>query len=261
MFGIALTLGPFILLDSQQHSLTCHSGLWMLSQFMCKILSLLYLTEGWLEPIMTGANHSIPTLEHMICFIPVFSSKIFQRGIINLLIDVSIDDLFFWPNTDGMEIGSSVIVFAMIHLDVSLNLFLIESRWLVSHDLIFCNFIRCEVVDIAVEMDRILRPGGYVLVQDSPEVINKLGPVLRSLHWSVTLHQEQFLVGKKGFWRPGDGSISTWACFPSVWIWFLVLWYDSFVIQAFEHKKQKIDSLSLQKKILSCRISVRVQQT
>ncbi|XP_030451232.1 probable methyltransferase PMT23 [Syzygium oleosum] len=84
-----------------------------------------------------------------------------------------------------------------------------------TYDLLHSSFLfkdlpeRCEVVDIAVEMDRILRPGGYVLVQDNPEVINKLGPVLRSLHWSVTLHQEQFLVGKKGFWRPGDGSIST----------------------------------------------------
>lgn len=59
-------------------------------------------------------------------------------------------------------------------------------------------------MEVAVEMDRMLRPGGYVLVQDTVEMINDLTPVFRSLHWSIDLFQEQFLVGKKGFWRP-DG--------------------------------------------------------
>ena len=68
-----------------------------------------------------------------------------------------------------------------------------------------CNnnlFARCDIVDVVVEIDRIMRPDGYLLVQDSMEIINKLGPVLRSLHWSVTLYQNQFLVGRKSFWRP-----------------------------------------------------------
>jgi hypothetical protein len=54
-------------------------------------------------------------------------------------------------------------------------------------------------------MDRILRPGGYVVVQDTMEVINMLTPILRSLHLSVALYEGQFLVGKKGFWRPTVG--------------------------------------------------------
>lgn len=53
-----------------------------------------------------------------------------------------------------------------------------------------------------MEIDRILRPDGYVLVQDSMEAIRKLGSILHSLHWSVTLYQNQFLVGRKSFWRP-----------------------------------------------------------
>ena len=64
------------------------------------------------------------------------------------------------------------------------------------------QFFRCDIIDVAVEMDRILRPGGYILVQDTMEMINKLNPVLRSMQWSTSLYQGQFLVGKKGFWRP-----------------------------------------------------------
>ncbi|TKY47573.1 methyltransferase PMT23 [Spatholobus suberectus] len=77
-----------------------------------------------------------------------------------------------------------------------------------TYDLVHANFLfkhleqRCDIVDVVVEIDRILRPDGYLLVQDSMEIINKLGPVLRSLHWSVTLYQNQFLVGRKSFWRP-----------------------------------------------------------
>ncbi|KAL2598212.1 hypothetical protein GLYMA_11G232400v4 [Glycine max] len=77
-----------------------------------------------------------------------------------------------------------------------------------TYDLVHASFLfkhlmqRCDIVVVAVEIDRIMRPDGYLLVQDSMEIINKLGPVLRSLHWSVTLYQNQFLVGRKSFWRP-----------------------------------------------------------
>ncbi|XLR03817.1 hypothetical protein S83_070015, partial [Arachis hypogaea] len=60
----------------------------------------------------------------------------------------------------------------------------------------------CDIMDVVVEIDRILRPEGYLVVQDSMEVIRKLGPILRSLHWSVKLYRNQFLVAKKSFWRP-----------------------------------------------------------
>ncbi|GAU50292.1 hypothetical protein TSUD_133620 [Trifolium subterraneum] len=60
----------------------------------------------------------------------------------------------------------------------------------------------CDIIDVAVEIDRILRPDGYLLVQDSMEAIRKLGSILNTLHWSVTSYQNQFLVGRKSFWRP-----------------------------------------------------------
>ncbi|KAA8534032.1 hypothetical protein F0562_031549 [Nyssa sinensis] len=81
-----------------------------------------------------------------------------------------------------------------------------------TYDLLHSSFLfrnltqRCDIIDVVVEMDRIVRPGGYILVQDSMEMIDKLSPILYSLHWSLTLHQEQFLVGKKDFWRP-DGKM------------------------------------------------------
>ncbi|KAL9351886.1 hypothetical protein Peur_054566 [Populus x canadensis] len=77
-----------------------------------------------------------------------------------------------------------------------------------TYDLLHASFLfrnltqRCDIIDVAVEMDRILRPGGYILVQDTMEMVNKLNSVLRSMQWSTSLYQGQFLVGKKGFWRP-----------------------------------------------------------
>ncbi|XP_027332683.1 probable methyltransferase PMT23 [Abrus precatorius] len=79
-----------------------------------------------------------------------------------------------------------------------------------TYDLLHSSFLfkylekRCDVVDVVVEIDRILRPGGYFVVYDSKEVLSKLNPILRSLHWSAFLHQNQFLVGRKSFWRPAS---------------------------------------------------------
>ncbi|KAF5453703.1 hypothetical protein F2P56_028589 [Juglans regia] len=80
-----------------------------------------------------------------------------------------------------------------------------------TYDLVHSSFLfrdhsqRCDAVDVVIEMDRILRPGGYVLIQDTMEMIKKLSPILQSLNWSLTLYDDQFLVGKKGFWRQTVG--------------------------------------------------------
>ncbi|CAM8916812.1 unnamed protein product [Rhodiola kirilowii] len=77
-----------------------------------------------------------------------------------------------------------------------------------TYDLLHSSFLftnltkRCDMKYVSAEIDRILRPEGWLLLQDSTEVINKIVPVLRSLHWTVTIYQDQFVVGKKGFWRP-----------------------------------------------------------
>ncbi|CAN8287108.1 unnamed protein product [Cochlearia groenlandica] len=78
-----------------------------------------------------------------------------------------------------------------------------------TYDLLHSSFYlgdltqRCEIVHVAAEMDRIVRPGGYLVVQDTMETIEKLETILGSLHWSTKLYQNRFLVGTKGLWRPG----------------------------------------------------------
>lgn len=77
-----------------------------------------------------------------------------------------------------------------------------------TYDLLHSSFLfanltqRCDIVVVVAEMDRILRPGSLVIIQDTVEIVNELSPILHSLHWSVSTHERQFLVGKKGLWRP-----------------------------------------------------------
>lgn len=58
-------------------------------------------------------------------------------------------------------------------------------------------------MDVVIEMDRVLRPDGWVVIQDTGGMIRKLRPILKSLHWVITVHNQKFLVGRKSFWRPG----------------------------------------------------------
>ncbi|KAK4784236.1 hypothetical protein SAY86_018604 [Trapa natans] len=80
-------------------------------------------------------------------------------------------------------------------------------------DLVHTSFLfenltkRCDMVEVVAEIDRILRPGGHLLVQGTLDTIKKMRVILVSLYWRVSLHQEQFLLGVKAFWRPGDGTI------------------------------------------------------
>lgn len=80
-----------------------------------------------------------------------------------------------------------------------------------SYDLLHSVFLfsnlprRCDIIDVAVEMDRLVRPDGYILVQESKEMINKIGAIFHSLQWSVNLYNDRYMVGKKSFWRPNGG--------------------------------------------------------
>ena len=127
---------------------------------------------------MTGVNLLTPTHGLTIYSIPVSSSGILHRGTITIicnLLTLQVCMAFCWG-------------FYRVGMTRDCAFFLL--------------YFRCDIIDVAVEMDRILRPGGWLLVQDTIEIIDKLSPVLHSLHWSTTLYQGQFLVGKKDFWRP-----------------------------------------------------------
>lgn len=68
---------------------------------------------------------------------------------------------------------------------------------------------RCHLLDLMVEMDRILRPEGTFVVRDSPEAIDKVNRVAHALRWTTAIHEkepessgrERILVATKPFWR------------------------------------------------------------
>ncbi|KAF8380307.1 hypothetical protein HHK36_027789 [Tetracentron sinense] len=68
---------------------------------------------------------------------------------------------------------------------------------------------RCNLVDLMVEIDRMLRPEGTVVIRDSPEVIDKVGRVARAIRWTTTTYEKEpksngrdkILVATKKFWK------------------------------------------------------------
>ncbi|TYG56206.1 hypothetical protein ES288_D08G045400v1 [Gossypium darwinii] len=68
---------------------------------------------------------------------------------------------------------------------------------------------RCNLVDLMVEIDRMLRPEGTVVIRDSPEVIEKVARIARAVRWSATINdkepeshgRENILVATKTFWQ------------------------------------------------------------
>ncbi|CAM0955035.1 unnamed protein product [Alopecurus aequalis] len=62
---------------------------------------------------------------------------------------------------------------------------------------------RCDILEVAAEVDRILRPGRWFVLKDTMDMIKKMRPVLRSLHYETVVVKRQYLVATKSFWRPG----------------------------------------------------------
>ncbi|XP_010255504.1 PREDICTED: probable methyltransferase PMT13 [Nelumbo nucifera] len=68
---------------------------------------------------------------------------------------------------------------------------------------------RCNLVDLMVEIDRMLRPEGTVVVRDSPEVIDKVVRIARAIRLTATIHdpetestgREKILVATKKDWK------------------------------------------------------------
>ncbi|GAU27887.1 hypothetical protein TSUD_159810 [Trifolium subterraneum] len=68
---------------------------------------------------------------------------------------------------------------------------------------------RCNIVDLMVEIDRILRPEGTVVVRDTPEVIDKVARIAHAVRWKPTIYdkepdshgREKILVLTKTFWK------------------------------------------------------------
>lgn len=65
---------------------------------------------------------------------------------------------------------------------------------------------RCKPVLTLLEMDRILRPEGWVILREKSSTMDQIFSIIESLHWDVRLNYvdagEQILVLQKSFWRP-----------------------------------------------------------
>ncbi|CAJ1816380.1 unnamed protein product [Sphenostylis stenocarpa] len=68
---------------------------------------------------------------------------------------------------------------------------------------------RCSLVDLMVEIDRMLRPEGSVVIRDAPEVIDKVARIAGAVRWKPTIYdkepesngRENILVATKTFWE------------------------------------------------------------
>lgn len=50
---------------------------------------------------------------------------------------------------------------------------------------------RCDIVDILLEMQRILRPEGAVIIRDSFDVLIKVKAITNQLRWNSTMYSEE----------------------------------------------------------------------
>ncbi|KAG9147678.1 hypothetical protein Leryth_014850 [Lithospermum erythrorhizon] len=72
---------------------------------------------------------------------------------------------------------------------------------------------RCSLVDLMVEIDRMLRPEGTVVIRDSPEVIDKVDRIAHAVRWTSRIHdkepesqgREKVLVATKKLWKLPSG--------------------------------------------------------
>eukprot|EP00268_Persea_americana_P043292 TRINITY_DN4348_c1_g2_i3.p1 TRINITY_DN4348_c1_g2~~TRINITY_DN4348_c1_g2_i3.p1 ORF type:complete len:718 (+),score=178.65 TRINITY_DN4348_c1_g2_i3:1273-3426(+) len=82
-----------------------------------------------------------------------------------------------------------------------------------SYDLLHADHLfsrlkkRCkQPVGIVVEMDRLLRPGGWAIIRDKVEILDPLEVILRSLHWEIHMtyakDKEGIICAQKTMWRP-----------------------------------------------------------
>nr|GMD62385.1 probable methyltransferase PMT13 [Ipomoea batatas] len=71
---------------------------------------------------------------------------------------------------------------------------------------------RCNLVDLMVEIDRMLRPQGTVVIRDSPHVIESVERIARVVRWTASIHEdepgshgtEKILVATKKIWTPSS---------------------------------------------------------
>lgn len=53
------------------------------------------------------------------------------------------------------------------------------------------HLYRCHLLDVMVEMGRMLRPEGTVMIHDSPKVINVAVNISRAVMWTAIVHDQE----------------------------------------------------------------------
>ncbi|KAJ8773757.1 hypothetical protein K2173_006407 [Erythroxylum novogranatense] len=92
-----------------------------------------------------------------------------------------------------------------------------------TYDLIHANGVfslynnKCNIEDILLEMDRILRPEGAVIIRDDVDVLAKVRKIVGGMRWDAKMvdHEdgplvpEKILVAVKQYWVAGENSTSS----------------------------------------------------
>lgn len=55
----------------------------------------------------------------------------------------------------------------------------------------FTSYDRCDIVDILLEMQRILRPEGAVIIRDRFDVLIKVNDITNQMRWSGTIYPDE----------------------------------------------------------------------
>ncbi|WCJ37841.1 S-adenosyl-L-methionine-dependent methyltransferases superfamily protein [Euphorbia peplus] len=90
-----------------------------------------------------------------------------------------------------------------------------------SYDLLHADHLfskvkrRCNLVPVLLEVDRILRPEGKLIVRDNVETVSEIEKILKSMQWQVHMtyskDKEGLLYVEKSMWRPKDSETITYA--------------------------------------------------
>ena len=77
----------------------------------------------------------------------------------------------------------------------------------------------CSAEDLLIEMDRMLRPEGFVIIRDKPSIINHVRKFLTALRWdgwlsevepridALSSNEERVLIAQKKLWEEGLATI------------------------------------------------------
>ncbi|GAA0186052.1 methyltransferase [Lithospermum erythrorhizon] len=90
-----------------------------------------------------------------------------------------------------------------------------------SYDLLHADHLfskiksKCNYMAFVAEVDRILRPGGKIILRDKIEIITEMESMYKSMNWEIRMSyskdKEGLLCAQKSMWRPNDTETVTYA--------------------------------------------------